>query len=265
MRAFACLLLMMALASCGLPLSRDQFLDAPEARFLTGMIERLSRGEVDSIAADMYDQSDVRKNRAELERLAGFLEGSSPTSVQPAQWEVHKTSSGLRVVKVALEYGYESGRWFLMSGEIVGEPEQLRIANYRMKEIEFPLSVTNAFALSGKTSSHYAFLVMTVASFALSLCALVLCLRTRGLRRKRWWVLFIVFGLGTFTIDWSTGAYSYWPVSVLLMSAAFTRDGMLGPWTLEFAVPLGALVFLLMQRWRVAAPAAAPGGNPVSN
>jgi hypothetical protein len=76
----------------------------------------------------------------------------------------------------------------------VGEPEQLRIANYRMKEIEFPLSVTNAFALSGKTSSHYAFLVMTVASFALSLCALVLCLRTRGLRRKRWWVLFIVFG-----------------------------------------------------------------------
>ena len=265
MRAFACLLMMMALASCGLPLTHDQFLDAPETRFLTGMIERLSRGELESIAADMYDQSDVRKNRAELERLAGFLEGSSPTSVRPALWEVHKTSSGLRVVKVALEYGYASGRWFLMTGEIVGEPEQLRLANYRMKEIEFPLSVTNAFTLSGKSSSHYAFLVMTVASFALSLCALVLCLRTRGLRRKGWWVLFIVLGLGTSTMDWSTGEFSFWPASALLMSAAFTRDGMLGPWTIEFAVPLGALVFLLTQRWREAPAEAAQGASVVSH
>jgi hypothetical protein len=65
-------------------------------------------------------------------------------------------------------------------------------------------------------------------------------------------VLFIVLGVCTFTLDWSTGEMEFQPISVLLMSAAFTRDGYIGPWTFDFAVPLGALVFLLTQRRRAA-------------
>lgn len=99
-------------------------------------------------------------------------------------------------------------------------------------------------------------LALAICFPLLTLVSLVMCVRTKFKGRKWPWVLFILFGFGKLTIDWTTGAWSFQPISVQLFSAGMYSPGF-GPWMLEIAFPLGALCFLARRDQLRAPPAAA--------
>jgi len=67
------------------------------------------------------------------------------------------------------------------------------------------------------------------------------------LRRKWAWVLFVLFGVGTMTVDWTSATWGFNPVSFVLFSGGASA-GFYGPWTISIALPLGALVYLWRRR-----------------
>jgi hypothetical protein len=105
----------------------------------------------------------------------------------------------------------------------------------------------NAFSLMNKTWKHYAFLIMAVGAFSVSLFALLRCLRSQDLKSKWLWAVFICVGLVAFSINWTNGAISIKPLYFSFMSASIGRSGWVGPWIVSFSVPVGALAFLLTQ------------------
>jgi hypothetical protein len=80
------------------------------------------------------------------------------------------------------------------------------------------LESQNRFRLSGKSAAQYFVLVAAIAAAILSLYSLVACIRTKLPGRKWPWVLFIILGIGTISINWSTGQWAVAPISVQLFS-----------------------------------------------
>jgi hypothetical protein len=69
-------------------------------------------------------------------------------------------------------------------------------------------------------------------------------------------MLFILFGIGGFAINWTTGETQLSALTVRLLGVSLA-GALYGPWILSVSFPLGALVFLLR---RTALTAAAPKG-----
>jgi hypothetical protein len=81
----------------------------------------------------------------------------------------------------------------------------------------------------------------------LIIVALIICIRSR-IRRKWLWIIFILLGFIRFRFDWASGHFDVQPVSVALFGASFFRPSPYAPWILGFAIPVGAIIFLISRR-----------------
>ncbi len=93
-----------------------------------------------------------------------------------------------------------------------------------------------------------------------TLYALVLCIRMR-MTRKWLWILFILLGVTTLRLNWSTGEMGLQPLSVQLLGASFSRSGLVAPWIFGVSFPLGAVFFLRKRRALLAKAAAEEAAN----
>ncbi len=159
--------------------------------------------------------------------------------------------SSSRSANVAIEYTYQGPKWVVASASLSGEPGQFRIVAFNVEALPAPLSELNAFTLKGKSALHYLFLLLPAAACAISIYAFVRCIRTKGLKRKWLWALFTLFGFVAFSLNWTNGAVFVNPLHFNFLSAAYMRNGWLGPWVVSFSTPVGALVFLWKQRTTV--------------
>jgi hypothetical protein len=62
------------------------------------------------------------------------------------------------------------------------------------------------------------------------------------------WVLFILFGVMQFTLDWNTGQHQIGYYALNLFSASAVAQPY-GSWVLSVSLPLGALVYLVRRIW----------------
>jgi hypothetical protein len=117
------------------------------------------------------------------------------------------------------------------------------------------LEHANRFTFQGKGPRHFVILALAVLAPLLTIYSLVRCVRL-GLGRWRWpWFIFIIFGFGMVSLNWTTGQVAYSPLSFEVLSTSVFQP-FYGAWTLSVAVPVGAIVFLVLQK-RLAASAAA--------
>lgn len=247
-------IVVMLLVGCGVPQSSSDFDKTPEAQFLKATVNQVVSKDyaaIEGLMDSRVHQADIRQA---LDRLRAQIPADAPIHMEPVAWsfvkKMNARSGGAdaRNAKVAIEYTYPGPKWLLASANLSGEPGDFRIVAFNVAPLTESLSQTNAFTLKGKSSQHYIFLVCAVTAFAVSVYALVRCLRLKGLRHKWLWAIFMSFGFVVFSINWTNGAVFINPLAFYLLGAAFIRDGWVGPWVISFAVPVGAIIFLWKQR-----------------
>ena len=101
--------------------------------------------------------------------------------------------------------------------------------------------------IGGKPQQNYVVFAMALTFPLLILYALYRCIRA-PVRRKKRWLLFIAFGVGTVTLNWTTGEVGYAMFNARLLGMGFTKQNEYAPWMFAVALPLGAILFLLKQR-----------------
>lgn len=106
----------------------------------------------------------------------------------------------------------------------------------------------NRFSLTGKSATHYLVFACCVAVPVFIIYALIACIRTRLVRRKWLWIVFILLGVCQFQFNWTTGSWSLKPLSILLLGSSCMASGPYAPWILSFGLPLGAIVFLFRRK-----------------
>ena len=77
-----------------------------------------------------------------------------------------------------------------------------------------------------------------------TLVVLVVAAKTKMKRRKWLWILFIIFGIGKFSVNWTTGQWGVQFFALQLFSASSYSD-LYGPWIISASLPIGAVIFLL--------------------
>ena len=202
---------------------------------------------------------------ADIERLLGLMNYGEPLAVEliganvgffkPAGAEATKQSN------LAYEIQFQQS-WVLATFLITSTKEGPRISSGNLQPLPNSLRVLNRFTLRNKSLVHYLFLAAVTGVLVLTLVALVLCARSKV--RRRWlWMIFILVGLGKFSLNWSTGQWEVAPISILLVGAAYMRASSYAPLIVSFGVPVGAILFLMLRR-RLQRPPASPELPPVA-
>lgn len=105
----------------------------------------------------------------------------------------------------------------------------------------------NAMTLTGKTPVHYAFVTAAVLLALFTAVSAFVC-ATTPIPRRRWlWIVFVLLGFGTLSLNWTTGEIGYQIVTAHLFATGFLKP-LYGPMVLDIAFPLGAIIFWFKRR-----------------
>ncbi len=214
---------------------------------------------VDLLRARKFDDIDraavpgVRGPRlydALLKNAEALPEKEAPTSRKLVGAQVRTDQEGT-TTDVVFEYDF-AGKWVLVNVAMLRKPGSVSIAGLSVRAIPESLEEHHRFRLAGKSAVHYVVIALAVLFPLLTLYALVACVRTKMSWHKWPWLLFILFGIGSFSINWTTGETQLSPLTLRLFGASATAV-LYGPWTVSVSFPLGALVFLLRRKVLTAA------------
>jgi hypothetical protein len=252
MRLLVLLLTAMILAGCT-PEELLQRISTPERQAEAKLhIDQLRRHDFDAIERALAPELVTAQLRNELETMAGLLPAQEPTSIKLVGAQ-SMTDDGT-TVNSTFEYRFGS-KWFLINVAVRERGADRKIVGFHVSPEEGPVAELNRFSLAGKSPAHYFVLAVAVANVALTVIAAYFCARTRMARKWRW-MLFILFGFTRFSINWSSGEWSFDPLYFQLFSAgAFAAP--FGPWIISISVPVGAIWFLATRGKRVPEPSPA--------
>jgi hypothetical protein len=245
MRQLTCLLLLVVLGGC-----------SQEA-----MLRKLSSPEDESTARAYIDQLRARDFAAleqaidpaiagpdlhgNLVKMADMIPAQEPTSVKLVGVQsFHKSDE--KTVNIALEYRFGE-QWLMAEVAVQTKNGVKRIVGLHVVPQSKSLEAQNKFSLAGKTLIQYFVLAAAIAAALFSLFALMIAARTKFSGRKWPWILFILFGFGKVSVNWTTGELSSSLISIQLFSASALAN-FNGPFIVSFSLPIGAILFLAMRK-----------------
>jgi hypothetical protein len=140
--------------------------------------------------------------------------------------------------------------------EILEDGANRSINGLTLEPIAEPLEVTNAFRHNmGPAQLAVLLVVIGLALFEIATAVVV----ARTPMPRRWlWAVFALFGVGGFSMNWTTGAVRPDLLSFQLIGSIL-RVGLAGPWFISVSFPLGAIVAL-----RKRSQAFATGASPAA-
>lgn len=188
-----------------------------------------------------------------LAKMAALIPNGTPTSVQLVG--ANRFSSESTGTTLNLTYEYQFGTQYLLANVATkAKNGVLTIVGFRVLPESASLESQNKFNLSGKSALHHGVLGAAIAMAIFTLVVLVVCIRTKIRRRKWLWILFVLFGFGKLSVNWTTGQWGVMVLAAQLFSAS-ARAGFFGPWIVSVSLPVGAVIFLMRRRSLETGPA----------
>ena len=197
-------------------------------------IDQLRQGEFDQIERDMDPSLKDSNLPATLAKMAALFPPGDPKSVKPVGVDLNN-----RTTNITYEYEFATG-WILAN---VATDETHKITGFHVQPLSDSLENINKFTLTGKSPLQYSIFGLAVCAIVFSLSVFVLCIRTKGLKRKWLWALCTLVGVEKIAVNWGTGQLTFGIVSVYIPCVIATRPSY-GPITLGVCIPLGAILFL---------------------
>lgn len=239
--ALCALAALLVTAGCSQEELLEKIASPEDRKVATECLDLLRTGDLDTLEARIDPSLKTPDLRATLQQIAEILPDGKPDSVKLVGAQVNSFNDE-RTANLRYEYGY-GDRWFMVNCAHKKVGTTLTVIGVSVNTLEKSLEKTT-FDLQGKSAKHYVILAAAILFVLISLVALITCIVERGLRRKWAWILFITFGFGQLTLNWSTGETSFALLSIHLFSAGTTAEPY-GAWILYVALPVGAVWYLV--------------------
>jgi hypothetical protein len=244
MRAWVLGLLALLLAGCTAQMWNERLSTPEERAFAEGSIRAIQGGDIKRLAqiADPETMGDFSA------RVLNSIRVGVPDGPARLMTVSSNTMTADGATKTYKAFNYELGagqRWAIVQILLRTDGSALLLSGFRVWPADRSPSAANNFGFEGKGVIHYLWIALMLAAAAISITAFVLILRTRGLRFKWLWAIGALFGVCSFQLNWTTGAWGIWPLSIQLLGASAVQNGPLMPWVLSVAVPVVAIIFLV--------------------
>jgi hypothetical protein len=211
-----------------------------------------ARTYLDSIRAGNTEVSrrylDPRLIGPDIDRRLAALGDHFPSGqvieVSLVAYQFHESwTEGELTAEFGFQYHCEGG-WALAEIGLKRTTSDTFVNDIKIHTLRESLESTNSFKITGKSPKHCIFLGLAIMIPPFVVWTAAVCLRTPIPRRKWLWLLFILFGLASFSLNWSSGSSDFDLVRICLLSVTAEKAGPYAPLHLSISIPLGALVFL---------------------
>ena len=140
------------------------------------------------------------------------------------------------------EYDF-SGRYILTDINLEKRDSDLLIAGIHANELPKSVRELSQFTFENKSITHYIIFLAAVIFPLITLYTLIVCIRTKGLKRKWLWCLFTLIGVATFNLNWHNCDFNMQLLSIKLFNSGFLSSGAYGPTFINVSIPLGVILF----------------------
>jgi hypothetical protein len=210
-------------------------------------VELLRQGKFERIEHDL-DASVSDSNIQDMfAKMAAIFPTGDPESVKVVGAHTFH-GQGYSTADITLEYQFPN-KWLLVSVATQSNGNASTITGFHVNPMADSLENLNKFSLRGKGASQYVVLTCAACALLFSLYVLVLCVRTKTVKTKWLWMLFILVGLVRLAVNWTTGEFTFTLFAFQIPCVAATRP-LYGPWTVALYLPVGAVLFL-NHRWKM--------------
>jgi hypothetical protein len=219
---------------------------ADDETFARERIDQLRQKRFEHIERELDPSISDPNPQDTLNKMAGMFPTEEPKSIKVVDVKfVYKQDSSTH--SLTLEYEF-SQIWLLVNISIKRINGLATIAAFTVTPIADSLESVNSFGLVGKSAIQYVILALAIAGPNFCLYALVVCLRTKHQNFKWIWAIFILFGVGSLVVNWTTGELNFRPLAVQILCASVTAVPAYGPWMVAVSMPLGAILFVIKRR-----------------
>ena len=245
-RLFGCLVTLSLLAACSQEEMLQKFTSPEEQATAKQYIDQLRShdfAEIEKSAAPGLTSASLE---SALTEMAAMIPADPPVSVKLVG--AHRYSSTPNGTTVNLIYEYQfSDRFVLANVAMMTNNGETTVVGLHVEPEATSLESQNRFTLSGKSALQYGVLVSAIAAALFTVVVLVVCAKTKMKRRKWLWILFILFGFGKLSVNWTTGQWGIAVLAAQLFSASAVA-ALYGPWMVSVSLPVGAALFLIYRR-----------------
>ena len=256
-RVLSFVVALILMGGCSWDSSLSRFVRKDDDAFARAYFDSVRTGRIDYALAAFGPRADSLPGaRDSLVRLASILPTGPLDSVHVIGANRFTSPT---VDESSLTYEYHSMQgWGVVAIAIVGPPNARLIQAIRANRLTESLEQSNAFTLRGKSAGHCLMLLMLMVCLGSAVWVAALALRTK--MKRRWaWALLALLGAGTVMFNWTTGQVGFVLLKFLLLDAALGRTAPAGPWVLQAAFPVGAIM-----TWRRVQQARGPAPAPIA-
>ena len=232
------LLALLAAFSTKADLSDSPLVPQEEMNFAKDYLSQV-RGRNFNYVLSYIDSGQISEEK--LEEVAAYFPSGQLLSTELVGSQV-STFNSIWQGNFSFEYEFESG-WALANVVLRRVDDKTTVIGFNVYRTEASQKELNKFILSDKTVLHYFILVLACIVTVFILITLIYCIKTPIQKRKWLWVLFVLGGIGTISINWTTGLYEFNILQYQLFGAAAIAAGEYAPWVITAGFPLGAIVF----------------------
>lgn len=247
------LVLSLLLAGCSQDKLNDTLATPQEKAAASSFIVALQSGRLETVKASVEPQL-----YAETLAIARQLQPSIPkaANLHLVTVSVHTNSlNGVSQTQKALNYEFgAASKWAVIQIVLKTAPGSPQVVGWHAAPYDHQPTTGGDFALSGKSVTSYLWLAAMALSTITIVSALILIARTKGIRRRWLWAVGSAVGFGQFTLNWSTGAWSFRPLGFFLLGSAALKTSPFEAWMLSFSLPVVAVIFLLRRKALMAQP-----------
>jgi hypothetical protein len=239
-KMFAIVLVLLA-ASCSYQDMADKLIPKEESQFARNYLQKLQSKDFDyvrryvdkSIASEVTDQK--------LTEISAYFPSGSLISTEIIGSQVNVLNSQWQG-NFTFEYQFSDG-WSLANVVLKKSNETLSVVGFNVYRTAASQKEINKFSLNGKSAVQFMVLAMAAVSAIFVLVTAYFCIRTPMPKRKWLWLLFVLVGIGSISVNWTTGQYWIQPLYVMLFLSPANSAGPFAPWIISTSLPIGAIIF----------------------
>lgn len=201
---------------------------------------------------------------SDLGKIAALFPDGNPTDVKLIGLFHNDFLNGTEsssTTTLTYEYNF-SGKWLQATVVLQNKKDDIYILGINVIPLSGPLEEITKFTLIGKKPINYIVLAATCIVPIFILFALIVCVKTPVPNKKWLWIVFILFGFPSITLNWMDGSTAINLLSFNLFGAGFSSGGPYAPVMLWFSFPVGAILFLLRRKQWPPVSGAAPIREP---
>lgn len=246
LQIIAALLVLFTAFAAKADLSDSSLVPQKEMNFAKDFLTQIRERNFEYVLSFIDPVLSGKVSEEKLEEFAAYFPSGELLSVELIGSKVH-TQNNTWHGNFSFEYEFESG-WAIANTvmkQVAGETTVVAFNVYRTKASQEEL---NKFELTGKTAIHYTILILACAVPVFIFITLIYCVKTPMQKRKWLWILFILGGFGTISINWTTGLYEIKMLHYQLFGAAAGAASKFSPWVVTAGFPFGAIVFWYRRR-----------------